>query len=70
MLSLNFWITLLFGILFAMASMDATAQCYCDPCTSTSPAVTSGLSLVTALSAFLFIAQVIVVVDSVLLTCC
>lgn len=57
-LSLCFWIMLLFAILFAMASMDATGQCYCDPCSSNSPAVTSGLSMVTAVTAFLFIAEV------------
>lgn len=58
MLSLCFWITLLFAILFAMASMDVTGQCYIDPCTTSSPSVTSGLSVVTAIGAFLFIAQV------------
>lgn len=58
MLSLCFWVTLLFAILYAMASMDVTGQCYCDPCTSSSPAITSGLSIVTAMGAFLFIAQV------------
>lgn len=58
MLSLAFWVTLLFSILFAMAAMDVTGQCYVDPCSSDSPAVTSGMSLVTALAAFLFIAQV------------
>lgn len=58
MLSLCFWITLLFAILYAMAAMDVTGQCYCDPCTSSSPAITDGLSAVTAIAAFLFIAQV------------
>lgn len=58
MLSLSFWVTLLFSILFAMAAMDVTGQCYVDPCSAASPAITSGLSLVTALAAFLFIAQV------------
>lgn len=58
MLSLSFWMTLLFSILFAMAAMDVTGQCYVDPCSSASPAVTSGVSFVTALAAFLFIAQV------------
>eukprot|EP00752_Nemacystus_decipiens_P002837 g2644.t1 len=57
MLSLSFWVTLLFSILFAMAAMDVTGQCYVDPCSSASPAITGGLSLVTALAAFLFIAQ-------------
>ncbi|CAM9728021.1 unnamed protein product [Ascophyllum nodosum] len=57
MLSLCFWVTLLFAILFAMASMDATGQCYCDPCDTSSPAITGGVSLVTALVAFIFIAQ-------------
>lgn len=41
-----------------MAAMDATGQCYCDPCDSSSPAITGGSSLVTAMTAFLFIAQV------------
>ena len=59
MLSLCFWVTLLFAILYAMASMDVTGQCYCDPCSSSSPAITNGLSIVTALGAFLFIAQVL-----------
>lgn len=58
MLSLCFWVTLLFAILYAMASMDVTGQCYCDPCSADSPAITNGLSIVTALAAFLFIAQV------------
>lgn len=58
MLSLSFWVTLLFSILFAMAAMDVTGQCYVDPCSSASPAVTGGMSLVTAFAAFLFIAQV------------
>lgn len=58
MLSLCFWVTLLFAILYAMASMDVTGQCYCDPCSSSSPAITNGLSIVTAMGAFLFIAQV------------
>lgn len=58
MLSLSFWVTLLFSILFAMAAMDVTGQCYVDPCSTSSPAVTSGMSLVTAMAAFLFIAQV------------
>lgn len=58
MLSLCFWVTLLFAILFAMAAMDATGQCYCDPCDSSSPAITGGTSLVTAMTGFLFIAQV------------
>ena len=58
MLSLCFWVTLLFAILFAMASMDATGQCYCDPCDTSSPAITGGVSLVTAMVAFIFIAQV------------
>ncbi|CAM9921405.1 unnamed protein product [Ectocarpus sp. 12 AP-2014] len=57
MLSLSFWVTLLFSILFAMAAMDVTGQCYVDPCSTISPAVTSGMSLVTAIAAFLFIAQ-------------
>ncbi|CAM9265866.1 unnamed protein product [Ectocarpus sp. 12 AP-2014] len=57
MLSLSFWVTLLFSILFAMAAMDVTGQCYVDPCSAISPAVTSGMSLVTAIAAFLFIAQ-------------
>ncbi|CAM9265700.1 unnamed protein product [Scytosiphon promiscuus] len=57
MLSLSFWVTLLFSILFAMAAMDVTGQCYVDPCSSTSPAVTSGASIVTAMAAFIFIAQ-------------
>lgn len=59
MLSLCFWVTLLFAILYAMASMDVTGQCYCDPCSSSSPAITNGLSIVTAMGAFLFIAQVV-----------
>ena len=58
MLSLSFWVTLLFAILFAMAAMDVTGQCYVDPCSAASPAVTGGASFVTALAAFLFIAQV------------
>ncbi|CAM9254355.1 unnamed protein product [Pylaiella littoralis] len=57
MLSLSFWVTLLFSILFAMAGMDVTGQCYVDPCSSTSPAVTSGMSFVTTIAAFVFIAQ-------------
>lgn len=60
MLSLCFWITLLFAILYAMASMDVMGQCYTDPCTSSSPAVTSGLGLVTATAAFIFISQVLI----------
>lgn len=58
MLSLSFWVTLLFAILFAMAAMDVTGQCYVDPCSAESPAVTGGVSFVTALAAFLFVAQV------------
>lgn len=61
MLSLCFWVTLLFAILYAMASMDVTGQCYCDPCSSSSPAITNGLSIVTAMGAFLFIAQVFII---------
>lgn len=57
-LSLCYWITLLFAILYAMATMDVMGQCYIDPCTSSSPAVTSGTSVVTCMVAFIFVAQV------------
>lgn len=57
-LQLSFWIQLLFAILYAMATMDVTGQCYSEPCSSGSPAITSGLGIATAIVAFVFISQV------------
>ncbi|CAM9836021.1 unnamed protein product [Choristocarpus tenellus] len=55
LLSLCYWITLLVAVLFAMSAMDASGQCYTNPCNDT--VVTGGLSLVTGSAAFLFIMQ-------------
>lgn len=56
-LQLSFWIQLLFAILYAMATMDVTGQCYSEPCSSDSPTITSGLGIVTTMAAFIFICQ-------------